>query len=354
MSYSLSVLSWRASRRGEASVRSRSRGHRLVVALRVVAIPVAVVLVLRGVDLREAGVALATADPRWLLAALLLSFLSVAATAVTWGMLIHATNAGVPWRWIVAWHARTVLAGQVVPTGTAGDAVRVVGARRVVGTGPAIAGTLASRLSGGLGLVIWAVMGTVLLREALGRNTVFIAACLAGALMSLAVLLLTADLWVGWLAHRRSAWLRRLHSWLRPIVATLGSYRSNRSLLFQSLLIGLASWGLNLAALTALGRAVGADVGWQVFAVVVPLSLTATLTPLSVNGIGLREGILVGLLTHAGVAVAPAAALAVLVDVQMFPLAAIGGVLWLAGAGESGEPDHVRPASDPVPVPVEV
>jgi uncharacterized iron-regulated membrane protein len=47
------------------------------------------------------------------------------------------------------------------------------------------------------------------------------------------------------------------------------------------------------------------------------------------NGLGLREGVLVGLLGHAGVNSAHAGALAVLVDLQMVPFALFGAVLWM-------------------------
>ena len=51
-----------------------------------------------------------------------------------------------------------------------------------------------------------------------------------------------------------------------------------------------------------------------------------TLLPISVNGLGVREGLLVGLLARAGVGAAAGTALALFVDLQGLPFA-------LAGAG---------------------
>jgi uncharacterized iron-regulated membrane protein len=65
------------------------------------------------------------------------------------------------------------------------------------------------------------------------------------------------------------------------------------------------------------------------FAVAIPVTLLATLAPFSMNGLGLREGVLVGLLAHAGVSSANAGALAVLIDLQMVPFALFGAVLWM-------------------------
>jgi hypothetical protein len=99
-----------------------------------------------------------------------------------------------------------------------------------------------------------------------------------------------------------------------------------------ALLTAVAGWGLNLAALVLMGRAVGVEAGWQIFAVTIPVTLAATWLPLSANGIGVREGILVGLLTHAGVASGPATALSILIDLQMLPFALVGGLLWMRGS----------------------
>jgi uncharacterized iron-regulated membrane protein len=76
-------------------------------------------------------------------------------------------------------------------------------------------------------------------------------------------------------------------------------------------------------------RAVGADVSWTLFAVAIPVTLLATLTPFSLNGLGLREGVLVGLLAHAGVSSGHAGALSILIDLQMLPFALLGAVFWM-------------------------
>jgi hypothetical protein len=91
---------------------------------------------------------------------------------------------------------------------------------------------------------------------------------------------------------------------------------------------GVASWGVNLLALTALAHAVGIGTNPEVFALVIPISLLGTLAPFSVNGLGLREGILVTLLAHDGIGTTQAASVSLLVDLQMLPFAVAGAVIW--------------------------
>ena len=90
-----------------------------------------------------------------------------------------------------------------------------------------------------------------------------------------------------------------------------------------------AGWAVNLAALEALARGVGVTVPWTVLAVAVPAALTVTVAPLAINGLGMREGVLVALLLHAGIAPAASAALAVLVDLQVLSFALGGAVMWV-------------------------
>src|ERR1019366_1755338 len=63
-------------------------------------------------------------------------------------------------------------------------------------------------------------------------------------------------------------------------------------------------------------------------AVCIPIPLLVALAPFSINGLGLREGVLVALLSRTGVSVAHAGAISVLIDLQMVPFAVLGAVLW--------------------------
>ena len=106
----------------------------------------------------------------------------------------------------------------------------------------------------------------------------------------------------------------------------------------QCIVVGAAGWGVNILALDIFARAIGVDVSWTVFAVAIPVTLVATLTPFSVNGLGIREGVLVGMLTHAGVSTGHAAAIAVLVDLQMLPFGILGAGLWMRHRRRSAAP----------------
>ena len=59
------------------------------------------------------------------------------------------------------------------------------------------------------------------------------------------------------------------------------------------------------------------------------MTLLATLIPFSLNGVGVREGVLAGLLAHSGVSGGHIGAMTILVDLQMVPFALAGAVFWM-------------------------
>ncbi len=61
--------------------------------------------------------------------------------------------------------------------------------------------------------------------------------------------------------------------------------------------------------------------------------LAATLLPVTINGFGVREGIFVGILAHTGVGAVAATAIAVFADLQILPVALIGGAVCLGWLG---------------------
>jgi hypothetical protein len=67
-----------------------------------------------------------------------------------------------------------------------------------------------------------------------------------------------------------------------------------------------------------------------VFALALPVALLVTFIPITANGIGIREGLLVFLLVQFHVPVTIAVAMSIFVDFQLLPFAAVGAALHAA------------------------
>jgi glycosyltransferase 2 family protein len=207
--------------------------------------------------------------------------------------------------------------GHVVPGGFGGDASLTIELGTEDGHGPVLASLIASRLAGCIAMAAWSVVGAAFLAPHLGVGPVLVTASVLAAVLGAAALALSSR------APRR--WGR-----LAELTLALRAHRSQKCRVAAAFAAAAAGWAVNLVALEAFARSVGAAVPWPVLAVSLPAALTVTVLPVSINGLGLREGVLVALLLHAGVLPATAAALAVLADLQPMPFALAGGVMWLA------------------------
>jgi glycosyltransferase 2 family protein len=312
--------------------------------MRVSGTVVGLVILARTINLPQAIASLAHADPLWIAAALGLTMLAVAASVVEWGVLLRTASAPagaaaspgtgsgsgpgslLSWRRLSSSYLQSLFFTQMLPAGVGGDAMRTVEMGRQIGHGRVLASLAGSRLAGMLGMTCWGIAAAILLRALLGTGILVVIAGLAIAVVLIWLVALSADRLV---PHRLLARLSGAMSrGVRSFSDAFAGYRQHPHAVAQSLLVGAAGWGFNLLALSVAARAIGVDLSWTVLAVCIPITLLVALAPFSINGLGLREGVLVALLSHTGVSIAHAGAISVLIDLQMLPFAVLGAVLW--------------------------
>ncbi|HEY2702518.1 MAG TPA: lysylphosphatidylglycerol synthase transmembrane domain-containing protein [Candidatus Dormibacteraeota bacterium] len=300
---------------------------------------VGLLLLVRAVNIPEAGRRLADVSPGWVAAGVALTGISVLLGMVSWAVLLRGPGPCPGWPALISLYLRALFVGQLLPGGVGGDAVRVVETGRRIGSGPALAAVVGGRLAGALGIALWGALAALMMRDRLDARLGLMPAAVAASLALLILVLLAALLTSDSLVRRLGAGagpVRRLLAAIRPFTGTFDGYAHHPRLLVASLASGVVSWGFNLLALTTMAHAVGISTDPEVFALVIPISLLGTLAPFSVNGLGLREGILVGLLAHDGIGTTQAASVSLLVDLQMVPFAVAGAILW--GLRRRGRP----------------
>ena len=288
-----------------------------------------IAVLLHSIDVQKAAHGLRDANVGWATLGVALTGLALLSSVLEWGVLLRGTGHRLSWGKLGSWYLQGLFVGQVLPAGVGGDALRAVEVGRVTGHGHALASLAGSRMAGTLGMAAWGVAGAVLLRAWLGPVAIA-GACIFVVTMVVAwVAALGADRVVRRFRGHACPVRKRIFNALHPFTGAFRAYRRRPGILVQSMVVGAAGWGVNLCALAFFARALGIHADWSLFAVAIPVTLLATLAPFSMNGMGLREGVLVGLLAHAGVSSANAGALAVLVDLQMVPFALFGAVLWM-------------------------
>jgi glycosyltransferase 2 family protein len=309
-----------------------------------------VALLIHMVDIPKAVASLGRADPRWIAAALALTAVAVVASVVEWGVLLRTSPSPAgghlfAWRRLSSSYLQSLFFTQVLPAGVGGDAMRTVEMGRQVGHGRVLASLAGSRMAGMLGMACWGLAAAVLLRDWLGTGIVMAIGGLAATMVVVWTGALSADRVVPHRAVTR-VW-KRLGGALNSFSQSFADYRAHPHAVAQCLLVGAAGWGINLFALSLAAKAVGVDLSWTVLAVCIPLTLLVALVPFSINGLGVREGVLVWLLAHVGVSTANAGAVTLLIDLQMMPFAVLGLVLWMRRRRET------RFVPVPIPVPIQ-
>lgn len=285
-----------------------------------------------GADLGAVAAALGAVDSRWLAAALVLQLLGPAIISFRWRGLLAAKGVTPGWPFL---YESTLVSGffrQFMPTIVGGDVIRGYDAWRAgAPPGLALMSLVLDRLLGLLALGLLAAGGIALSDEIAGRlPSIGLWVALALGFLALAIAQIVRPL-PGALRLGRAAIGRapaRLRGKLEAIAAALGSYRDAQGALAAAFALSIL---LQLNVVTfywALGQALGLPVDYPGFFVIVPIAIFVMMLPISINGIGVREGIFIFLLAQWGVGPAQAIAFAWLEFGIFLVFGLFGGLLY--------------------------
>lgn len=253
-------------------------------------------------DLRGTFDAMARLDASNALLVLGLLAIDRAVMIWRWVILLRATGTPVGLKSAIWIYLVSSFLGSFLPAGVGGDAARAYTlARRTAQAGPAVASVAIDRVLGLLSIVAIAVIGLLIA----GPHHL--------ADMQLPLLVVCAVTLIGLGAL---LWADR---WARPIpnfgrlADALGAYRGHRSALMAVFLLSIAIQVLRIAQAWLLGTGIGIDVPLSYYLLFMPVGLVALMLPISLNGFGLPQGIIVWLLQPVGVPAADAFALSTLI-----------------------------------------
>jgi uncharacterized protein (TIRG00374 family) len=251
------------------------------------------------VDIGELARAVRDGQWGWLAAALAVMAAAVAPGAARWRLILEKAEIEVsPVRGLKTFAASLFL-NNVLPTSVGGDAARAWTVGRE--SGRLLRAALAALMDratavGCLFVLAW---------TALALDADEVPGVLVGVLLWITVGLAAATA----VAALAAAGMRpiarriphRLASMLREAWLTLRGWARSPNLLSWVLVLGLLYQLLAVLALVLVGRAVGVDLSFSLAAVTAAIVVVAMLIPISIGGLGVREGGFVLLLGEAGV-----------------------------------------------------
>lgn len=236
----------------------------------------------------------------WFLLALVLLAGAFVVGGIRWWVLVRRERT-VQRRDVARAYAVGLFTNSFLPTSFGGDMARawLLSRRAGLALATTIASVIVDRM---LGFAAVFVVGWLFVMTSAGAvpETILIAllwATLGAATVFLIAFAITED---------RSGRLRRVvparvQPPLRELRNAVRTYTGDRYGFGAAAALSLVYQGLVIMEMTALARAVNVDVEPAMFGAVLPLVLVATLLPVSIGGLGIREGSLILLLSHAGV-----------------------------------------------------
>lgn len=229
-----------------------------------------------------------------------------------WRILLRGSGVEVPF--LTAFHPYYLglFFNQFLPTSVGGDAIRVYKLYKQGYAGEGLAAsTMIDRLIGLLALLILASLAVIFSEENVVPEAVVTMVTIALSAFSVCTLLF----FIFPLPDSLFARVSRIdpHTFLGRFLRVLRvcrTYKGSSVLLVSSLLLSFLLQGLMILVYVILARALDLDVSLTMLFIAVPLVFVATALPLTIGGLGVREGVLVVVLGLFGVGIVPSGQLA--------------------------------------------
>jgi len=281
---------------------------------------------------REIIAALTHAHLGFFFAGFALCLLGLAARAFRWMLIMRHMGLHVPYWRVLEIYTISYWFNTFMPGSMGGDLYKMYDVSRASAKKirPAVT-VLAERITGVLALVVVAVVALALFHDKVPVPPWFLALILKGAAVAM-VLVLIAMLrfkacWS--FALRVCPFLHRLLPVERAqVIGEVFEEMRRKPVLFvEAFALGLCIQVLVLATYYVLALAITKDIPGIYFFTLFPLIEITSLVPITVNGIGIKEGLLVFSLRYAEVGPAFAMGLGILFRIVAILLAVIGGAL---------------------------
>jgi hypothetical protein len=256
--------------------------------------------------------------------------LGIVLSAWRWQRALAVFDVEVPLRTLVSHYFAGQFVGNALPSTIGGDVIRVSWATKTTGSGQvAFASVVLERLTGWVVLPLLAVLGFALRPSLLDVDHAWIALLIAGISFAALVLILVVA------AHPRLAGRFRDHdNWMRFIGGVhVGVDRLRRQPRLAAGVLGAAVvyQASTIAVVYFAVRTLGVEIPIAAVLAFAPAVAMAQVMPLSLSGLGVREGLLVVFLHPLGVSSGRAVAIGLLWYAMMLVVSLVGAPTFAVG-----------------------
>lgn len=320
---------------GAPDARSRRAGLMLTVRLVVSAALLALLISRVNLDSaipRQADIA----TVGWFALALAAAGLGIVLSAWRWQRVIDAFGVRVRLRTLTTHYFAGQFVGNVLPSTIGGDVLRVTRSAKNIGsTETAFGAVVLERLTGFVALPLLCVCGFILDPSLLGTSTAWVALLVSGiALAALGTILFLAG-------HPRAAGRFQDHdSWTRFIGAVhigIGNLRRDRRRIAGVLGTAIVYQLSVIATVGFIVLTLDAGVPFAAIVAFVPVVAMAQVVPISLSGLGIREGMLALLLHPLGISTGHAVGIGLAWYATMLLVSLLGAPAFAVGHRATAE-----------------
>jgi len=284
------------------------------------------------------------ADPMLLLAAAGLFLLSSLIGSWLWARLLRAQGVSIPYRKAASYYFVGLFFNNFLPSNIGGDIARISdAAKHAKHVSPVFSATLMDRLIGVLAIGLVAVVASVAALDHVRLYAIY------GAIFTVFVIVLGLFLSV---FHRRLLeafeWPFRAMGWhsveraISRLMDDLHGFRSQGGALFQAFLASTLVQVSRILVHYIVGLALGVRLAAGYYFLFVPVLAALVSLPISLNGLGVREGAAVVLFQMAGLTREQAFTIPFLTYLISVLISLLGGLIFLSRTPRRALEQHLK------------
>lgn len=300
-----------------------------------------------GFDLQSAGQSIAQASLLLFTVALAMTVVAQAITTIRWRGLVEAVGLHTSFSNLFQWYFHGMFFSLCLPTSIGGDVYKAVKLGKV--TGKYTLATCTQIADRAIGLTALLMIGAAAITAQaldfglLGMIGLTVAYSVVAGLGGFAAL---------WMLPKVGKYLPGW-SLISTKLEQLAPYKRQPLVLTFAYAISLMVQAINIGTVVVLGLALGLNVPIVAFLITVPAAMLLSALPLSIGGVGVREGSLALALAQYGVTHEQGLAIGVLWFLTVLISGLLGGVMYLfASADRTSETaGYASPMSDASPEP---
>ena len=274
------------------------------------------------------------ASPFYLILSGILFLVAVIVISFRWKILLDAHSINIPFRLTISYYLVGFFFNNFLPTGVGLDIVRAVYASNNYGKkAECFASVISERLIGFFALLL---IGVVFLPMFVSKSH-FLLLVFLGIIFLIVLFVLGIILFTKKRMLRKFSFLLRfkifikLRESLKRLYEALYYYKGKKSVVLYTLLLSFLFQILLITMAFCIGQAFSIKIPYHYFLSFIPAINIASMVPITINGIGIREGLYVYLFKFAGIDSSRSLLLSISYLVITMAVSLIGAVIFIFG-----------------------